>query len=65
MLLADEDVGDGALVGDFFEGVLDGCPIICVPSPSVYTSTSPSLLCTTVIIGANKGWATHQLDLAR
>ncbi len=39
MLLADEDIGDGALVGDFFEGILDGCSIICIPSPSVHISS--------------------------
>lgn len=29
MLLFDEDVGHGALMGDFFEGVLDGGAVLC------------------------------------
>ena len=27
MLLFDEDVGDGALAGDFLEGILDGAAV--------------------------------------
>lgn len=63
MLLADEDVGDGALVGDLFEGVLDGCSIICIPNPSVRTSTLSLCHTTGVIKQIRDGLRTNLIEL--
>jgi hypothetical protein len=32
VILADEDVGHAALAGDFLEGILKGCAVLCINS---------------------------------
>ena len=47
VLLADEDVGDGALLGHLLEGVLDGGTIVCAQSSdtSAMVDVDLSLAC--------------------